>query len=496
VYFQSRLDANAMSSQIDFDVIIIGAGISGLCFAHRLQERNSDLTYCILEQRSRIGGTWDLFRYPGIRSDSDLHTFGFPWKPWTEKESIAQGGAILRYMQRTAADEGIDGKIKFNCGVSEMAWNSSSRSWTLEYLVNSETIETLQCRFILLATGYYDYEQPLEAMIPGIDNFGGRVVHPQFWPEDLNYTDKKIVIIGSGATAITLLPSLAKSAKHTVMLQRSPSYVMALPSEDGFDSFARRWMPWWIAAYFIRLKWIFLPTLFRAYCLTFPTHARRMVMRMTQAQLPDEKLDPNFTPAYNPFEQRMCVCPNGDFYECLRNGSGSIKTGHIKEVRATGIHLESGEFVEADVIITATGLKLRLGGGIDIFVDGKPFSMSEHYAWRGLMLESLPNLAFSFGYFDASWTLGVDTSAKLACRLLKRMRINNVSMIVPQRTEEDERRMKDLSFMPLSSTYVQKGLHALPKVGDRSWWRPRSTYLVEAFSIKLGNIQAGLNWIP
>lgn len=399
-------------------------------------------------------------------------------------------------MKRTAADEGIDRKIKFNRTVREMDWDSKSKTWAIETVVNSETAEELHCRFVLLATGYYDYDQPLEAAIPGINNFAGDVIHPQFWPKDLDYQDKNVVVIGSGATAITLLPSLAKKAKHTTMLQRSPSYVMAVPGEDSFDRLARRWMPSWIASKLIRWKWIVMPTAFRAYCLAFPTAARKMVMNMTQAQLgEDEKLDPNFSPAYNPFEQRMCMCPNGDFYDCLRKGSSSITTGHIKTITSNSIELESSESLHPDIIVTATGLKLRLGGGIDISVDGKPYAIPEHYAWKGLMLEGLPNLAFSFGYFDASWTLGVDTSAKLACRLLRQMYADKVSAIVPSRGEEDRRKMNDVAFMPLSSTYVQKGLRALPKVGDRAQWRPRSTYLLEIFSVKFGDIRTGLDWI-
>lgn len=402
----------------------------------------------------------------------------------------------MRYMKRTAADEGIDGKIKFNRSVREMDWDSKSKTWSIETVVNSEAAETLQCRFVLLATGYYDYEQPLEAVIPGIDNFAGEVIHPQFWPKDLDYENKEIVIIGSGATAITLLPSLAKTAKHTTMLQRSPSYVMAVPGEDGFDRFARKWMPSWMASKLIRLKWIIVPTAFRAYCLAFPAAARKMVMKMTQTQLGDTApLDPNFTPTYNPFEQRMCMCPNGDFYASLRNGRSSITTGRIHTITADTIRLESGAALHPDIIVTATGLQLRLGGGIAIAVDGAPYAIPAHYAWKGLMLEGLPNLAFAFGYFDASWTLGVDTSAQLACRLLAQMRADGVAAIVPTRAEADRREMRDVPFMPLSSTYVQRGLRALPKVGDRAQWRPRATYLWEIFGVKFGDIRTGLEWI-
>lgn len=400
-------------------------------------------------------------------------------------------------MQSTIADDGIDSNIKLNSKVKSVSWCSKARTWTTSVdRSGSSEPEVLRSRFVMLATGYYDYDRGLQASIPGIGDFGGDVVHPQFWPEGLDYEDKNVVIVGSGATAITLLPAMTQKAKHVTMLQRSPSYIMSVPVEDRFERFVRAALPGWLASRLIRLKWIVGPSIFRTYCIWFPKAARRFMEKITRAELLDgETLDPNHTPTYNPFEQRMCMCPNGDFYQCLRDGKGSIKTGTIEKVSHGGIKLSSGDELKPDLIVTATGLKLQLGGGIEIFVDGKRTQLDEHYVWRGLMFEGLPNLAFSFGYLDASWTLGVDTSAQLACRLLKQMKRNGVAAIVPRRTNKDREKMKDVRFMPLTSTYVEKALSVLPKLGDRGPWRPRSPYLWEMFSVKFGDIRTGMEWI-
>lgn len=364
---------------------------------------------------------WSACSLPtGLRSDSDMFTFGFPWKPWTEKEPIAQGSAIVQYLQRTVTDDGIDKKIRFNHGVNGLSWSSKERTGTIHVSADETSDRNLRSRFVILPTGYYDYEQPLPAHIPGLSNFGGSIVHPQFWPKDLEHRGKNVAIIGSGATAITLLPALAKEANHVTMAQRSPSYILSIPVEDRLETKIRAMLPKAFAATFIRLKWIVLLTLFRKYCVWFPNAGRRFMSKAILAELnEDEALDPNFSLTYNPFEQRMCMYPNGDFYQCLRKGKGSIRTGTIETATEDSIMLKSGEVLHQDAVVTATGLKLKLGGGIDISVDGNRFHVNEHYVWKGLMFDGVPNLAFSFGYFDASWTLGVDISAQLTCRLLK-----------------------------------------------------------------------------
>ncbi|KAF4556834.1 Pyridine nucleotide-disulfide oxidoreductase-like protein 13 [Elsinoe fawcettii] len=471
---------------LDYDVVIIGAGISGICFAYRLQEAFPLLSYCILESRPELG----------LRSDSDLYTFGFPWKPWSEPETIAQGAAIVRYMQSTVSDSGIDKHILYNHKVQQMNWSSKASRWTVQVQKGAEELHDFRCRFILLATGYYDYEEPLSASIPGIDQFAGQVIHPQFWPADFDHSGKDVVIVGSGATAITLLPSLAKTAKHVTMLQRSPGYIMSVPSQGSFEKLARSYLPQSLAPRLIRWKWILYPTFFRQFCLWYPSTAKRLIREATATALKGRPLDANFEPRYDPFQQRMCMCPDGDFYECLQNGTASIKTARIQEVTSDTIYLDTGDHLQPDVIVTATGLKLRLGGGIKITVDEKPFEFGQNHAWKGLMMENLPNLVFSFGYFDVSWTLGLDASAQLACRLIKQMLQDHVDYIVPRLSDHDRAIMKPRAFIPLTSTYVEKARSVLPQVCDLPQWRGRASYLWEIFfTIRMGDIRTGLHWV-
>ena len=482
--------------RVDYDVVIVGAGISGITFAYRLQERNPKLSYCILERRDELGGTWSFFKYPGLRSDSDMHTFGFPWAAWTGPKPLADGSAIAEYMRQAVVDKGIDQRIKVRHKVEQLSWSSKRTCWTIDAIVNDTDYVTLSSRFVLLATGYFDYEQPLRAHVPGIEQFRGNVVHPQFWPEDLSVKEKNVAIIGSGATAITLLPALAREAKHTTIVQRSPSYILSIPVEDQFERTMRAHLPVALASRLIRLKWIMFPIMFRKLCLWFPNAARRFMRKTTMAELgTGESLDPHFNPRYNPFEQRMCMCPDGDFYQCLRDGRGSIKTGSIDEVTQTSIKLNSGEELRPDIIVTATGLQLRLGGGIKMLVDGTLVHIPDKHVWRGLMLEDIPNLTFSFGYLDAAWTLGVDISAQMTCRLLKQMEIDNVAAIVPEMNGKDKCKVSEIRFMPLKSTYVEKGLSALPKLADRSQWRQRSTYLWEVLALRFADIRTDLRWI-
>ncbi|KAF9694708.1 hypothetical protein EKO04_007229 [Ascochyta lentis] len=497
---------------IEKDVIIIGAGIAGVCFAHRLQERHPDLSYCILEQRHELGGTWSLFKYPaiknyyrcitnadillGIRCDSDLYTYGFPWNPWSENRALANGSTILEYMKQTCRQDGTDKHILFEHKVENASWSSRTQTWSLQ-VQHGIIGKTMRSRFVFLATGYFDHEQPLQAIIPGVEKFHGKIVHPQFWPEEFDYTNMDVVIIGSGATAISLLPAMAGQAKHVTMLQRSPSYIMSIPLEgDWIERVTRAVVPAFLAARLVRLKWIVFPAIFRKFCTMFPSYARQMMRKLTEPQLKQGVLvDPHFNPRYSPFEQRMCMCPDGDFYECLRTDEASIKTGVIKDVISDSIHLESNEQLHADVIITATGLKLRVGGDINISIDGTPVKVNDRFVWRGLMFEEMPNLFFSFGYLDASWTLGVDTSAQLACKVLSRMKRDDVGMVFPKRSEVEKQTMREVSIMPLTSTYVEKARADLPRVGDRAPWQPRQPYLWEQLSLKTGDDFIGLECI-
>ncbi|OAL24828.1 hypothetical protein AYO22_05617 [Fonsecaea multimorphosa] len=433
---------------VDYDVIIVGAGISGIGLASRLQVRNPDLSYCILESRHEVGGTWSLFQYPGIRSDSDLYTFGYSWRPWNERSAIAHGSKIAQYLKECAAQEGIDQKIKFHHRVTRAEWSTEAKKWTLD-LTDGESArgKTLSARFLFFGTGYYDYHRGRNANIPGLSDFQGTVVHPQFWPRDLDYADKNIVIIGSGATAVTLLPAVSEKASHV------------------------------------------------RYCQWFPRVARRMLRSMTKKELPvGMSLDPNFDPKYWPWEQRLCMCPDGDFYEALRSGKGSVKTGVIDTVTKIGIRLKSGEELAPDIIVTATGLKMQAAGGVKFIVDGQDFRISEHYMWRAAMLDGLPNAILSFGYVDASWTLGLEATAELACRLLRKMQKDKFSMIVPRYESNEKTRLREEGFMKLNSTYVQEGNADMPRFAAQSVWRRRSYYWRDIFSARWGSIKTGLEW--
>ncbi|KAG6009233.1 hypothetical protein E4U43_000030 [Claviceps pusilla] len=480
---------------VDFDVVIIGAGISGINFAYRLQERNPDLSYCVLEGRHETGGTWSLFKYPGIRSDSDLYTFGFPWRPWEAKQPIARGPLILDYLQESAAQTGIDKKIKFNHRVKSMDWSSASSTWKLNVTANGSDSVVLRSRFVFLGTGYYDYEEPLKAQIPGIDHFEGTVIHPQFWPQDLDYTDKDVVIIGSGATAITLVPSMVDRAAHTTMLQRSPTYILALPEKDPFDTTARLLLPASWAKSAIRFKWILSAFLLTKFCKWFPRLVRTILLRLTAWQLPKGiEMEPHFTPNYNPWDQRMCICPGGDFFKSLRTGKASIETDVIEQVTEKTIKLRSGRKLYPDIIVTATGLKVQLAGGIQVSLDGRVVTLSDSYSWKGCMLENVPNLFNSMGYVDASWTLGADATAQLVCRMLNRFTADGFNHIVPRLTDEEKANMTELSFMKLNSTYVQKAKGIFPKVGNSTQWLPRSYYWKDLTHAWWGDIDSGMEW--
>lgn len=502
--------------ETNFDTLIIGAGISGINFAYRLQTQLPHHTYCILESRHGIGGTWDFFKYPGIRSDSDLHTFGFPWKPWAEQKSIADGESIARYIRETAKGEGIDKHVRFGEKLREASWSSEQQRWRLEVDVDdpfadnndvnsekpatSSQKRTYHARFLLLATGYYDYDEALPATIPNISSFRGTTVHPQFWPSDIDYTDKNVVIVGSGATAVTLLPSLAATAKHVTMLQRSPGYLITIPQEKPGDSWLYPLLPTWAYLKLQRLKFLIFPYLFFLFCRTFPSAARSVLRKGTLAQLPKNiPHDPHFVPIYNPWEQRLCACPDGDFFTALHAGKASIATGHVDTVTADSILLKSGERIPADIIVTATGLKVRIAGGAKISVDGEPVIVGEKFMWKGVMLQDIPNAAMVVGYTNASWTLGADATALHICRLLKHMEATGFSSVVPRLSPSsggagEWEGIKEMPLLNLSSTYITKAKGEFPKAGDRGPWKARGNYFRDLWEAKRGDIRTGLEF--
>lgn len=487
------MDNEKKGSQSHFDLIVIGAGISGINTGFRVQTELPDCSYTILEARDSMGGTWDLFRYPGIRSDSDLHTFGFPWRPWTQENTIADGADIKKYICDTAAIHGIDRHIRYRHKLAAADWSSDQQAWFLE-VDNDGGRKRMSANFLVFSTGYYDYNEPLSVTIPGLQNFKGTTIHPQFWPENLDYSGKKMIIVGSGATAITLLPNLAEKASHVTMLQRTPGYIMALPQKDPTGLWATRWLPIWIAYKLVRIKFLIIPFLWFKFCRRFPHAARRIIRKRTLRELPpDLPHDPHFEPPYNPWEQRLCVAPNGDFYRCLREGRSSVATGHIKSVHQDHIELQSGQRIDADIIITATGLKMQLAGGADLLVDGQQLNMNGKFMWKGMMLEDVPNAAFVLGYTNASWTLGSDTTAQHVCRLIKHMEEQQWTSATPKADRSDGK-LQPFSPFNLNSTYVQRALHRLPMTGNLAPWKQRNGYLTDLYEAKYGDLGLGMHF--
>lgn len=466
-----------------YDVVIIGAGISGIDAAYRVQEQLPGLKYTILEARDAIGGTWDLFKFPGIRSDSDLHTFGFPFRPWKLHNAIAEAPLILGYMRDTAAEFGIDKHIQFNHKVDSADWSSKRQKWNLSVTANDNDKKAIRTTHLFFCTGYYDYHKPLTAHIPGLtENFKGVTVHPQFWPKDLDYTDKKVVIIGSGATAITILPNMAKNTPHVTMLQRSPSYVVAMPQDDLINRTLRTILPASLAYRAIRLRFIMLAYVSYTVFQAFPNFARKLLQGQAKKLLPkDYPIDPNFDPKYNPWDQRLCVSPKGDFYSAIRHGRAKVVTGDIETVNEHTIKLKDGTELEADIIVTATGLRLLVAGGAKITVDGTPKDVGERIVYRHAMLSDVPNAYLFVGYTNASWTLGSDSTAHYACRLINYMRGKRIGSATPRIADKGMQRQP---LLGLNSTYIKEGGNVLPSAGTGERWLPRSWYLRDLWEAK------------
>jgi cation diffusion facilitator CzcD-associated flavoprotein CzcO len=472
----------------DLDVLIVGAGISGIDGAYHLQKRCPNTSYAILEARERIGGTWDLFRYPGIRSDSDMYTLGFPFRPWTGDKSIADGGDIRDYVEATAKAFGIDRQIRFRHRVTKAAWSSAEARWTIE-AETDEGAKRYRARFLYLGSGYYDYEQGYRPEWPGENGYGGRFIHPQFWPEGLDFADKRIVVIGSGATAVTLVPALAGKAAHVTMLQRSPSWIVARPSEDGMARWLQRRLPARASARMIRLKNVLLGMLFFQRSRKRPDKVRALLLKWVREQLPGCDIEKDFVPVYNPWDQRVCLVPDGDLFRAIREDRVSVVTGTIATFTKDGIRLASGEALQADIVVTATGLVVKILGGIAISVDGAPVTPAEHINYKGMMLSDVPNMVLSFGYTNASWTLKCDLTARYFCRLVNHMDKYGLDLCVPRLPAGGVERQPMLDF---SSGYVQRAVASLPGQGTAPPWRVYQNYFSDFAALGLGTVTDGV----
>ena len=471
------------------DVILVGAGLSGIGAAWHLQHRCPGRSWLILEAREAIGGTWDLFRYPGIRSDSDMFTLGYAFRPWTEAKAIADGPSILDYVRRTAAESGIDRKIRFRHRVKRADWSSAEARWTVE-AVREDSGETvrLTCNFLHMCSGYYDYARGHDPAFPGQERFAGRIVHPQFWPQDLDYRGRKVVVIGSGATAVTLVPAMAEQAAYVTMLQRSPTYIVSRPSRDAIADTLRKLLPAKLAYALVRWKNVLLQLLFFHLARKRPAKVKTKLLKLVRDELGDEyDVATHFTPRYNPWQQRLCLVPDADLFVAIREGRASVVTDEIETFTEKGLKLASGAEIEADIVVTATGLKVQLLGEVAFTIDGAPCDFSRCLTYRGMMFSDVPNLAFSFGYTNASWTLKADLTALYLCRLLNHMAKTGCAVAVPRRDPGVE----EAPFIDFTSGYVQRALAALPKQGSRRPWKLHQNYALDLAALRLGRVDDG-----
>ena len=472
-------------NEATWDLIIVGAGISGIGTAYWLQEKCSGTRYTLLEARSQIGGTWDLFRYPGIRSDSDMFTFGYRFKPWENPKSLSDGESIRNYLLETARESGIDHRIRFGHRVLSAAWSTQDACWTLE-VAHAEGTSTFKARFLYMCAGYYSYEEAYRPRFEGEDSFQGPVIHPQFWPQDLDYTGKRVVVIGSGATAVTLVPSLAAKASHVTMLQRSPTYIMKLPNRNGLYISLKKWLPKNLAYRLTRWRNLAMAMGLFGFSRAFPGLVKRLLMKGAAKELPEGyPVDKHFNPSYIPWDQRLCVIPDGDLFRAIREGKADVATEEINHFTPTGVALKSGEHLEADVIIAATGLKVKLLGGAHLTIDGKPLDTHEVLVYKGMMMSGVPNFATAFGYTNNSWTLKTDLTANLVCRILNHMERKGYRIVVPQVPGD----IAEEEFLPLDSGYMKRAQHMLPKNGSRRPWRVYQNYLMDMLLTRFGRVR-------
>ena len=476
------------------DVVVVGAGLSGIGAGYRLSTEHPGKTWAILEARQAIGGTWDLFRYPGVRSDSDMYTLGYQFKPWRDAKSIADGASILDYIHETAREFGIDEHVRFGTKVVGANFSTADSLWTLDLQVTDEQgrthSETLTCTFLYSCAGYYDYDKGYDPDIPGLDTFAGTVVHPQFWPEDLDWTDKRVVVIGSGATAVTLVPSMAPDAEHVTMLQRTPTWISAVPGRDKQADALRKYLPAQLAHTVIRLKNIAFSTAFYQFCQQRPQQARKLLLGMTMKLLGDEQMvADHFTPTYDPWDQRMCLVLDGDLFEDISAGRAEVVTDHIDRIDADGIVLTSGDRIDADIIVTATGLQLQSFGGIEISMDGKRVDPTERFVYKEHLLEDIPNMAWCIGYTNASWTLRADMTARAVAKLLAYMDSQGYTSAYPHLGSTV---MPEKPTFDLDAGYIKRSPHALPKSGTKRPWNVRHNYALDTVEHRFDRIEESM----
>ena len=472
------------------DVLIVGAGLSGVGAGCHLETRCPGKSYAILEARASLGGTWDLFRYPGVRSDSDMYTLGYSFRPWKEAKAIADGPSILRYVEETAHDYGVDGKIRTGHRVVGASWSSAEARWTVE-VERTDTGETLHltCGFLFMCTGYYRYDAGHSPAFPGTERFQGQIVHPQFWSDDVDHAGKRVVVVGSGATAVTLVPAMAGTAKHVTMLQRSPSYVLSLPAEDPIANVVRRFLPPKLAYSIVRWKNVLVTMLVFQLSRRRPGAMKALIRKGLESRLPPGyDIDTHFKPRYNPWDQRMCLVPDGDLFEVLSDGSASIVTDTIDTFTETGLRLSSGEELEADLVVTATGLDLVPLGGMQLAVDGHDVEIPKTMGYKGMMLSGVPNMAVSIGYTNASWTLKCDLTCEYVCRVLKHMDEHGYRQATP---ENNDPSVTEEPFIDFTSGYVLRAIDKFPRQGSKAPWRLYQNYARDIVALRHGKLEDG-----
>jgi cation diffusion facilitator CzcD-associated flavoprotein CzcO len=474
----------------DVDVVIIGAGFSGLGAAYRITERNPGTSYVILERREQIGGTWDLFRYPGVRSDSSIFTLCFPWEPWTRQEGVADGAHIREYLTTTARKYGIDRNIRFNSHVRSADWDSSTDTWTVTAEDETGAGAIYRGRFLFFGSGYYNYDEGYTPDFPGLEEFHGTVVHPQHWPEDLDYTGKKVVVIGSGATAMSLIPSLAERASRVTMLQRSPTYAMSGSKYSALADLLRKVLPGRVAHLIIRQRNALLEGVGWLFARKTPGLAKRLIRSVAVKNLPaGYDVDTHFKPRYNPWDQRVCLIPDADLYVAIKEGRAEVVTEHIDHFDSTGIVLRSGGHLDADVIVTATGLQLQALGGVTVSVDGGEIKPQDRFVYKAHMLEEVPNLFWCVGYTNASWTLRADMTARSTAKLLAHMKSHGYTHAYPHLDGEP---MPEKPAWDIQAGYVMRTPHALPKSGTKRPWNIRQNYWADAIDYRFDRVEEAM----